>query len=230
MKKRIAIAISAALIAGPLAAFASAPGEKILESQCAACHALTPPPQAGIDHLWARKGPDLHYAGSKFNQPWLEKWLQAPTRIRPAGELYFRHVKATGAEDVVDEGTLSAHPKLSKDDAEAATAALMTRTAPDLVPKGAFKNEKVSMSMGAMFFAKLRGCGACHMNKPASGGQSGPELYTAGERLQADFIHAYTKDPQKFDPRVWMPKLNFSDPDLQRLTGYIVQLSAPEAK
>ncbi len=229
MKKRLAIAVGAVLIAGPLVASASASGEKVLESQCAACHALIKP-QAGIDHLWARKGPDLHYAGSKFNQTWLVKWLQAPTRIRPAGELYFRHVKATSAEDVVDEGSLSAHPKLSKADAEAVAAALMTRTAPDLVPKGAFKNEKVSMSMGAMFFTKLRGCGACHMNKPSSGGQSGPELYSAGERLQPDFIHAYTKDPQKFDPRVWMPKLNFSDPDLQRLTGYIVQLSAPEAK
>ena len=229
MKKRIAIAIGAALIAGPLVASASAAGEKVLESQCTACHAVTKP-QAGIDHLWQRKGPDLHYAGSKFNEAWLVKWLQSPTRNRPGGEFYFRHVKATSAEDVVDEATLSTHPKLAKADAEAAAAALMTRTAPDLVTKGAFKNEKVSMTMGKLFFTKLRGCGACHMNKAGDGGQSGPELYTAGERLQPDFIHAFTKDPQKFEPRVWMPKLNFSDPDLQRLTGYIVQLSAPEGK
>lgn len=229
MKSRLAVAIGAALIAGPLIASAAAPGERILETQCASCHALTVP-QGGVDHLWARKGPDLHYAGSKFNQSWLVSWLQAPTRIRPAGELYFRHVKATSAEDVVDETTLSAHPALARADAEAAAAALMTRLVADIVPKGAFKHEKVSMTMGRLFFTKLRGCGACHMDKPGNGGQSGPELYTAGDRLQADFIYSYIKDPQKFDARVWMPKLNFSDPDLQRLTGYIVQLSAPEAK
>lgn len=209
---------------------AEADGAELLKSQCASCHALSKPDGAALDHIWSRKGPDLYYAGSKFNRDWLAKWLEQPTVIRPAGELYSRHVKPGEKEDVVDTASLTPHPKLSAADAQAAADALMALTAPDgLVEKGAFKGGKVSPTMGAMFFTKLRGCGACHVATPGVGGRSAPELYTAGQRLQADYIYSYIKNPQHFDPRVWMPVLKLSEPDLQRLTGYIVQLSASEA-
>jgi len=223
----------AALGIGSLAAPALAAGNagaELLKSQCASCHAIGKPESASVDRLWERKGPDLHYAGNKFKRPWLEKWLQNPVRIRPAGELYARHVKGGEKEDVVDESTLTPHVKLSKADAAAAAEALMALTVPELVEKGAFKGEKVSMVMGGMFFGKLRGCNSCHMAKPGFGGSSGAELYTAGERLQADYIYSYIKHPQKFDPRIWMPTLGLAEPDLQRLTGYIVQLGTQEAK
>ncbi len=230
MKLHIFAALSFGLIAAPSVVLAGN-GMDILKSQCMSCHATVKPEKAGLDHIWERKGPDLYYAGSKYNKSWLVKWLQDPIRIRPAGEFYRKHVKPGDKEDVVDESTLTPHLKLSKTDAEAVAEALMALTAPvGLVNKGAFKNEKVSMTMGAMFFNKLRGCGACHMAKPGTGGLSGPELYTGGERLQADYIYSYIKDPQKFDPHIWMPTLNLAEPDLQRLTGYILQLSASEGK
>lgn len=230
MKLHALAALGLGLVAAPVPAADNA-GADILKWQCASCHAIAKPESASLDRLWERKGPDLHYAGSKFNKAWLEKWLQDPVRIRPAGELYTKHVKGADKEDVVDETTLTSHVKLPKPDAEAVAAALMTLTGPaDLVAKGAFKGEKVSMSMGGMFFGKLRGCGACHMAKPGTGGSSGAELYTAGERLQADYIYSYIKNPQSFDPHVWMPTLNLAEPDLQRLTGYILQLSATEGK
>lgn len=210
---------------------AEPPGFGILKSQCISCHAIAKPENANLDRLWERKGPDLHYAGSKFNRPWLEKWLQTPTRIRPAGELYTKHVKSSDKEDSVDEATMAPHIKLSKADAIAVAEALMALTGPaDLVSKGAFKGERVSMSMGGMFFGKLRGCSACHMAIPGSGGRTGAELYTAGERLQGDYIFSYIKNPQRFDPYIWMPTLNLSDPDLQRLTAYILQLGGTEGK
>lgn len=205
-------------------------GQTIVESQCVACHAVTRPDKPGLDHLWQRKGPDLYYAGSKFNQAWLESWLAKPTRIRPGGEFYTRHVKATAAEDTIDASSLEPHMQLSAEDAKAVAGYLMTLKAADgLVETGAFKNAPVSPSMGAMFFNKLRGCGACHSAKSGAGGASGPELHTAGERLQPDYIYSYIKNPQAFDPGVWMPRLTLSEPDLQRLTGYIVQLNGKGA-
>ena len=219
--------IAAAVVALVVSASAGAQnGQAIVESQCVACHAVTKPANAGLDHIWQRKGPDLHYAGSKFNQAWLESWLTSPTRIRPAGELYTKHLKTTAAEDAVDESTLEPHLKLSAADAQAVATYLMTLKAADgLVETGAFKGAAVSPSMGAMFFNKLRGCGACHSAKAGAGGSSGPELRTASERLQADYIYSYIKNPQGFDPGVWMPRLSLSEPDLQRLTGYLVQLN-----
>jgi len=226
----LAVLLGAAFAAASVQA-ADNPGAGLLKSQCISCHAIVKPDNASLDRLWERKGPDLYYAGSKFNKAWLEKWLQNPVRIRPAGEFYTRHVKGSDKEDVVDESTMVAHVKLSKADAEAVAEALMALTGPaDLVRKGAFKGDKVSMSMGAMFFNKLRGCAACHQAKPGTGGSSGPELYTAAERLQPDYIYSYIKNPQAIDPHIWMPTLNLAEPDLQRLTGYILQLSASEGK
>jgi len=230
MNRHLLAALGLGLIAGPALA-ADGIGAGLLKSQCIGCHAIAKPENTSLDRLWERKGPDLYYAGSKFNKPWLEKWLQNPVRIRPAGELYARHVKGGTKEDVVDESGMAPHPKLPKADAEAVAEALMALVAPaELVSKGAFKGEKVSMAMGGMFFGKLRGCGACHMAKPGFGGASGAELYTAGERLQGDYSYSYIKNPQQFDPRIWMPTLNLAEPDLQRLTGYILQLGATEAK
>jgi mono/diheme cytochrome c family protein len=205
-------------------------GRTLVESQCTTCHSITKPDNPGIDHLWERKGPDLYYAGSKFNQAWLETWLTDPVRIRPAGEFYTKHVKATDAEDAVDESTLKPHVKLSAADAKAAADYLMTLKAADgLVQTGAYKDKKVNARMGKMFFVKLRGCGACHADSADVSAASGPELYTAGERLQPDFIYSYIKNPQSFDAGIWMPLLPLSEPDLQRLTGYIVQLNAKGA-
>ncbi len=216
-------ALATALCAPSLGLAADA--NAILSRQCAQCHALSKPADASIDRLWTRKGPDLYYAGSKFNQPWLVEWLQNPRRIRPAGEFYFTHIKATPDGDVIDASTLTSHPRLSKGDADAVAAALMALKGPDdLVRKGAYKKQPVPAMIGAMFFEKLRGCAACHMDKPGQGGQSGPELYDAGLRLQPDFVYAYIKQPQRFDPHVWMPQLDLSDTDLQRLTGYLMTL------
>ncbi|MDP1644718.1 MAG: c-type cytochrome [Thiobacillus sp.] len=230
MNLHLLAALGLGLVASPVFA-ADGIGAGLLKSQCISCHAIAKPDNASLDRLWERKGPDLYYSGSKFNKPWLEKWLQNPASIRPAGEFYTRHVKGTDKEDAVDESTLTPHVKLSEADAEVVADALMAMVAPaGLIDKGAFKGEKVGMAMGAMFFNKLRGCAACHMAKPGMGGASGPELFTAGGRLQADYIYSYIKNPQKIDPHIWMPTLNLAEPDLQRLTGYILQLGASEGK
>jgi mono/diheme cytochrome c family protein len=220
----------APLLAAVATVAAADDGKQILNAQCAGCHALEKPAHADLDHIWERKGPDLYYAGNKFQREWLEGWLQEPTRIRPAGEFYRKHVKPGPDGDVVDTATLTSHPKLGKDDAEKVAAALMEIKTPNLVEEGGFKGGEVSASLGAMFFGKLRGCSACHENAPDSGGFSGPELYDAGKRLQADYVYSYIKHPQSFDPHVWMPDLGLVEADLQRLTGYVMQLKEGGSK
>jgi mono/diheme cytochrome c family protein len=202
-------------------------GQEILQSQCVACHAMTKPQNLDLERLWQRKGPDLYYAGVKFNQPWLEKWLQNPTTIRPAGVMVARAVKpsADKTADTIDPAALNQHLKLDKDDASAVAAELMKLgTDLGLVEKGGFKNEPPNASMASLLFSKLRGCASCHSAKPGNGGSSGPELADGGVRLQPDYIVSYIKDPQKFDPHVWMPRLDLNDADVQKLTGYISTL------
>lgn len=230
-KRKLLAAMLAASLIPALAAAAS--GAELLQSQCGSCHALTKPADTSLDRLWTRKAPDLYYAGVKFQKEWLVGWLQNPTVIRSAGVMYRNVVKAgaPGTPDVIDAAKVPAHPKLSAGDAAAAADALMALGADSgLVTKGAFKNEAPNAMMAKLLFNKLRGCSSCHSPKAGEGGFSGPELATAGSRLQADYVVEYINDPQKFDSHVWMPKLGLIDADVQKLTGFLMTLKQAGAQ
>lgn len=225
-----------ALIAAPLAAAVltalalsavagKAHAADLLSQQCVACHAITKPADASLERMLDRKGPDLYYAGNKFNQAWLQSWLQNPTVIRAGGVMFAKAVKAgpDRTVDTIDAAKVPAHMKLSAADAATAAGLLMALKVDGLVTPGAFKNEAPN-AMAPMLFSKLRGCTSCHAAKPGGTPASGPELYSAGDRLQSDFVLAFTANPQKFDAHTWMPTLGLTDADLQKITGHIATL------
>lgn len=209
----------------------AAPGTDIIQNQCVGCHAVTKPAAGGPEHLLTRKGPDLHYAGVKFNKDWLVAWLQNPSTLRPAGVLYAHAVKAVpGGVDMIDASALQPHPRLGAADAASVAEALMGYGVNDsLVEKGAYKAAPPN-AMAPLLFNKLRGCASCHSAKPGSGGLSGPELHDSGVRLQPDYVVEYIRNPQKFDPHVWMPKLDLNEADVQKLAGYLLTLKTGGAK
>ena len=201
-------------------------GSAILTQRCAGCHNLTGPAPQTLKELWARKAPDLFYAGNKFRAEWLRAWLVKPTRIRVAGEFYADHVRSGEKSDEVDPGTLEPHPALNPADADAVTQALM-RLKPhdDLIAAETIEPGSISKSMGEMAFDKFLGCMACHEVEPGFGGASGPELYTAARRLQPAFIASYIRSPQAWDPKIWMPNKHVSDPNIVKLTHYLSVLA-----
>jgi len=199
-------------------------GLSILKSRCAACHNLTGPAPATLKALWARKGPDMFYAGNKYRKEWLVSWLQKPIRIRPAGEFYRQHIKPGPKHDVVDKSTLKPHMSLNKADATAATDALMKLKAhSDLLAKE--KLIPAPSPIGEMMFDKIYGCMACHQIEPGYGGMSGPEAFTMGKRLQPAFMLSYIKNPQAWDPKIWMPNKHVPGDNIQQLVNYLIALS-----
>ncbi len=218
---RIKRAFAIALLSLSASASWAADGEAMLSSQCASCHNLTGPAPATLQALRERKGPDLFYAGNKYKAQWMVQWLQKPQRIRPAGMFYVNHVKDGAEGDAIDDGGLTAHPALAAAAAQAVTDALMQRKArDDLIRAGAYTPGTLSKSMGEMLFDKFRGCLACHEIEPGYGGLSGPEVYTAAARLQEDYIVSYLRDPQAWDPKIFMPNRHLSDSDLQKFVHY----------
>lgn len=201
-----------------------AAGASAVPASCASCHALTKPENPTVERLWTRQGPDLWYAGNKFNRDWLVGWLQNPTPIRPGGVIWFKHAKPGDPRDTIDTASVEKHPAVDAANAQKVADALLQLKGEGLVTEGEFKPEGVNLTMGQMSFGKLRGCVSCHQDKPGQGGLSGPELHDAGKRLRPDYVLAYTRDPQRFDRFIWMPRLTLSEPDLQRLTGYIASL------
>jgi mono/diheme cytochrome c family protein len=220
MRRLLALAGALIAISAP-AAHAQAGGD--LQAQCSSCHALAKPQDPTLDRLWTRKGPDLWYAGDKFNRDWLVSWLQKPTPIRPGGVLWFKHAKPGDPRDTLDAASVPAHPSVDAATAAKLADALMQLKGEGLT-SGPFSSEGANMMMAKLAFSKLRGCSSCHQDAPGQGGLSGPQLYDAGQRLKPEYIYAYTKDPQKFDRFIWMPRMPLSEPDLKNLTAYLVSV------
>ncbi len=201
-------------------------GMDILQKRCVSCHDLSGPAAQSVQELWQRKGPDLFYAGSKYNAEWLEKWLVKPRRIRPAGHHSIQHIKPGDKRDMIDATTLRPHMALSPSDAEEVTEALMKlKATAEMMGTTVFKGGSISTSFGEMVFDKFNGCMACHEIEPGFGGLSGPEVYTAAKRYQADYLVSFITNPQAWNPKTPMPNKHVSAPNIQKIVQYLQALA-----
>jgi mono/diheme cytochrome c family protein len=203
---------------------ALADGAALVQEQCAGCHTLTAEAVTVTDlsERAVRKGPPLHFAGDKFRPEWLVAWLQAPKRLRPAGVMPADHVKPGANGDEPDPATLPDHPALDADAARQATDYLMTLTPhAERLAAITYAPGSIAAKMGEMNFGKFKGCDGCHRYAPAKGGLSGPELYTAWERLNPHFIVAFIQDPVAFDPHTLMPRAGLNDAEVAKLADFL---------
>jgi mono/diheme cytochrome c family protein len=173
----------------------TAEGKKAFDSKkCGGCHQQTgPAKEKTIADQLAKKGPELWYAGSKLQKPFLQKWLRDPKPIRPM-EFYSLTKKNAGN-----------HPRLDGKNADDVADYLMSLTSPDVKNLGL---QPKSGAMAKLVIGKKYGCYGCHGNKQGSevgGGVTGPSFVGAGERLQADWIYAYLSNPKVFKPVKDMP-------------------------
>jgi cytochrome c2 len=204
-------------------------GEKLFNEKCANCHPVNGSP---VRSFAERKEPNmlaLRGVGSKFQPDWLAAWLQNPTRIRPAGTMYLNHIKEGEKFDVVDESTLEPHLSVSAEEAKTLTGYLLNLTNAQIKESGIDPNKKVprsQLSKGRNLFEQKKACYGCHQVKTRDGrivgGMSGPVLYNVGDRLRPNFLYAYLRDPQAFDPIVWMPKEVSDQRDAKLLTQYLL--------
>lgn len=203
-----------AAIISPFALADVTGGQTIFENQqCGGeCHYTQGPAQEKtIQDQLARKGPELWYAGSKFNRPWLETWLSKPDPIR---QMKYNSLIDRNPGD---------HVALSAADATQVADFLMSLTS-DVVIAGAI--EPKANPKGRQIFRTQMPCGGCHQyedRRTVFGGVSGPTLVGAGERLNPDWILAYLKDPTVFKPVRMMPDFaGLMDPkDIELVSSYV---------
>ncbi len=180
---------------------------------CTACHYTDgPAKEKTIDDQLAKKGPELWYAGSKFQREWLEAWLQDPA---PTRQMKFNSVTEMNPGD---------HPKLAAADAANVSDFLMGLTS-DAVKAGVVKPKK--NAKGRLIFTKKMPCSGCHQyegrKKKLMGGRSGPTLVGAGKRLNPDWIYAYLLTPEIFKPVKAMPVFVglLSEKDMKNVAAYV---------
>jgi mono/diheme cytochrome c family protein len=176
----------------------------------------------------AEKGPDLYYAGDKFQPAWLLQFLQNPTIIRKARVSGDQNVFA-----VADEKTVP-HSSLNLESAEQMVKYLSGLKLSGLA-SGVVDSEPLSKGTRVkvkILFERNLSCIACHeginlAGKPR-GGISGPSLAGAGNRYNPDWLFYYLKTPEKFITEGRMPRYQLDDETLGLLTRYIMSLQFQE--
>lgn len=207
-----------------LAAAAATADEPLVEQGCVSCHRIEAPDPSGrtLEALAARKGPDLYYAGSKLRTEWLREWLRAPARIRPAGLAPYRHAETVDGQDQLQSEELEAHPRVRRKHLDSVVDALAELDwGQALLPEELPAAPRVPRTLAEMNFVKFKGCASCHRTAPDFGGVSGPELYTAWERLRPEFLFSYIADPQAWDPVAPMPGYALPDGEVAKLVDYL---------
>ena len=177
----------------------SAPSNaEILQNKdCGSCHRLENTDKVST-------GPDLHYAGNKFQPEWLKQFLQNPEVIRPAGV-------------ITDPGFLQGsrknpHPSFSEKDASALADSLMALkiSGPTLEPVAIEPLSKGRRAKIKYQFERTFSCISCHQSLNLAGkvrgGISGPSLVNAGNRLQADWVANWLNTPEAYTEKSRMPR------------------------
>lgn len=239
MKKLFLVSLLVSMLS-PALVSAGESGSELLKQRCASCHDLKGPAPQTIKELWKRDAPDLFYAGNKFQRDWLVEWLQKPVRIRPGGVNYLRHINSTPPKDQKTKSGRKFdvlwgqvlkplnHVKLSKQQAELAADALMEMTPNYSLNANVALDPSITTTLddGEVLFDKVHGCLSCHQIEPNYGGYTGAEVYTAGKRLQPEYMLSFIRHPKDWDPKIWMPGFpEMTESDLQKLVQYMILLS-----
>ena len=197
----------------------------IVTEQCASCHNLTGPAPGTFKALLKRRAPDLFYAGSKFNRPWLVEWLQKPTVIRRSGVTFLNHIVTEGGKDTIRKASVKpCAAKLSPEEAKWLADYLMTLKDAAMKTAAIDPTKKFRKAKARRMFTKQFPCVACHMarfGKRTKGGISGPDLREAGKRLNPDWVYARIENPQYWDPKTWMPNFALSHKKREILTLFV---------
>lgn len=192
-------------------------GEAMFKQACASCHSLEYDSNRDLLTLWDRKGPSLVSAGSKYQDEWLQDWLQDPVAIRPAGYLAYRRTLVGDDGDKISTAFKDKHLAVDESEARLLTDFLAQQQLP-LNPYPAFNGTPVIK--GAIHFNKILGCGSCH-RVGDKGGVTGPGFDSASSRYQAQWLTSYMQDPYYWDT-VPMPKLRVRSDQLVAMTDYLM--------
>jgi mono/diheme cytochrome c family protein len=176
------------------------------------CHRL----EGQADSRFNLKAPDLIWAGSKYQRPWLIRWLtgkEAP--------LY-----AKGYRWDLSVGPLK-HPVVSEAEANAIADYFVEHHKDPRVTVGAFDLSKVTKfeaTFGGMAY-KAHACLGCHVieeNGKIIGGPQSASLVEAGQRYDQDWLFRFGQNPQDFVPHSGEFLADATEPQLRAVIGFLM--------
>ena len=206
-------------------------GRQLLaEFNCTGCHRLQ-----DIERP-AMLGPDLTNVGTKVSRAWLYKWLKEPRTIVDSSG----NVAVNGYE--TEEEPRMPQFRLTENELRGLSAYLSSlRSLP--APPYRFDPRVVTalekrpdlVEQGEVRFRQMF-CSTCHSlavtragETKLIGGDIGPELTKVGSKVNRDWMVAWLRNPKTYLPHSKMPRYEWSDEDLFKVTAYLTaKLTDPE--
>ncbi len=198
-------------------------GRQLLEAlNCAGCHRLQ-----DIDRP-VMLGPDLTSIGTKVSREWIYKWLKEPRTITDAEG----NVTVNGVE--TEEEPRMPKFRLTEQELRALSAYLSMQSAKSLEPVkfdprvvAVWSKKPDLVDQGELRFRQMF-CSTCHAlavtragETKLVGGDIGPELTKVGTKVKPEWLPAWLRNPQAYSPNSKMPRYEWSDEDLFKVTQYI---------
>ena len=176
----------------------------------------------------AMLGPDLSNVGNKVTREWIYKWLKEPHIV----------VDASG-NTVVDGYETEEEPRmpqfrLTDQEIAALSAYLSSLKSHPFEPYkfdprvvAALEKRPDLAELGQERFRQMF-CTTCHSlavtrgdETKLIGGDIGPELTKVASKVNPDWLIAWLRDPQSYLSHALMPRYQWSDEDLYKVTQYI---------
>ena len=188
---------------------------------CTACHQLQ-----GIDRP-TMLGPDLTNIGTKVGRQWIYKWLNEPRTLNDAN----------GSVLIDGVDTESRMPKFDLSDVElrALSAYLSVQRVKPIAPSRvslrvvkSIGKDQAAIEDGQTRFNQMF-CVTCHSiavdrggEIKVIGGDIGPELTKVGSKVKPEWLVAWLSDPQGYLQHTTMPRYEWTDKDLYKVSQYIM--------
>jgi mono/diheme cytochrome c family protein len=185
--------------------------KELIQQACVQCHRL----EGKAESRFNLRAPDLIWAGSKYQRPWLIRWLtghEAP--------LY-----AKGYRWDLSEGAAK-HPVVTETEATAIADYFEKHNKDPRVTVGAFDLSKVTkfaVTFGGMAY-KAHACLGCHTieeNGKTTGGPQSTALQNAGQRYNPDWLYRFGQNPQDFIIHTGEFLADATDPQLRAVIGFL---------
>jgi len=195
------------------------------DKDCGSCHRLS---VEDTEKIFT--GPDLHFAGNKFQPEWLKQFLKNPGVIRPAGIITDPGFLQGPPEN------LPPHPSFPEKDASILADSLMgvKISGQPLVPVVMEPLSKGQRAKIKYKFERTFSCISCHQSLNLAGkvrgGVSGPSLVNAGNRLQADWIVNWLKTPEAYMVKGRMPRYNMDSITQNQFSQFLMTLKKENMK
>ncbi len=189
-------------------------GARIVEQQCSGCHRF----EGEARSKFEIRGPELMWAGQKFQRPWLIGYLQG--KRKSPYPLAYRWDQP---------GPRPTHPTLGEKEALAVVDHLEAHAKSPLVTSGSFdlaSLTEVEAREGERIFRE-KSCLGCHQipgPEDPLGGPVSTHFIDAGLRYDPDWVYAFNRSPSTFAPHSGEYEPDVSEREVRWVTGYMMTL------